>query len=299
MAYKLADRVRETTTTAGTGAIALGGAVSGFRTFASALATGDTTHYAIALGAQWEIGLGTLTAATTLARTTVLASSNNGALVSFDAGIKDVFVTAPAAWLQKTREMNRIARTSNVQITAANDGDLVDVTSGSFTQTFASAAALGSGFKIYYDNSGTGTVTLSGVTGLASVIPGALALIQSDGATLRGYVLNDGKGVPGGVAELGSNGKLPASQSEDLGGGQTWQAVTRNVNVSYQNATGKTILVAFQGATSGPALEVSANNSTFLRISRPLEGATGCAAIPPGYFYRWAVVPPSSPMELR
>jgi len=98
MALVLADRVRETTTTAGTGTVTLAGAVTGYQSF-SVVGNGNTTYYTIAGQgtAEWEVGIGTYTSAgTTLARTTVLASSNSGSLVTFSAGTKDVFVTYPA-----------------------------------------------------------------------------------------------------------------------------------------------------------------------------------------------------------
>jgi len=100
MALVLADRVRETTTTTGTGAITLAGAVTGCQAFSSAIGNTNTTYYTIADqgGANWEVGLGTYTSAgNTLARTTVLSSSNAGALVTFTAGAKDVFVTLPSS----------------------------------------------------------------------------------------------------------------------------------------------------------------------------------------------------------
>lgn len=90
------DRVRETTTTTGTGTVTLGGAVNGFRTFSSVLATGDTCYYTIALGTEWEVGIGTLATSSTLTRDTILESSNSGAAVNFSAGTKEVFLTAPA-----------------------------------------------------------------------------------------------------------------------------------------------------------------------------------------------------------
>jgi hypothetical protein len=98
MAFVLADRVRETTTTTGTGTVTLAGAVLGFQTF-SAIGNGNTTYYTIAgIGtSEWEVGIGTYTSSgTTLSRTTVLASSNSGALVNFSAGTKDVFCDYPA-----------------------------------------------------------------------------------------------------------------------------------------------------------------------------------------------------------
>jgi len=98
MALVLADRVRETTTTTGTGTVTLGGAATGFQSFA-VVGNGNTTYYVIAGQgtSEWEVGIGTYTSAgTTLARTTVLASSNAGSAVNFSAGTKDVFVTYPA-----------------------------------------------------------------------------------------------------------------------------------------------------------------------------------------------------------
>jgi len=95
MALVVKDRVRETSTTTGTGTFTLAGAVTGFQTFSSAIGNANTTYYTIVNGAEFEVGLGTVGAGT-LARTTILASSNAGAAVSFTAGTKDVFVTYPA-----------------------------------------------------------------------------------------------------------------------------------------------------------------------------------------------------------
>jgi len=95
MALVVKDRVRETSTTTGTGALTLAGAVTGFQTFSSAIGNTNTTYYTITNGAEWETGIGTVGAGT-LTRTTVLASSNAGSAVTFSAGTKDVFCTYPA-----------------------------------------------------------------------------------------------------------------------------------------------------------------------------------------------------------
>ena len=98
MALVLKDRVKEQTTTTGTGTITLGGTVSGFESFA-AVGDGNTTYYAIVNPSadEWEVGLGTYTAAgTLLSRDTILESSNSDAAVNFSAGTKDVFVTYPS-----------------------------------------------------------------------------------------------------------------------------------------------------------------------------------------------------------
>ena len=98
MALVLADRVKETTTTTGTGTLTLAGAATGFQSF-SVVGNGNTTYYAIssASGSEWEVGIGTYTSSgTTLARTTILTSSNSGSAVNLSAGTKDVFVTYPS-----------------------------------------------------------------------------------------------------------------------------------------------------------------------------------------------------------
>jgi hypothetical protein len=97
MALLLKDRVKETTTTTGTGDITLAGAVEGFQSFSSALSDADTTYYAISHrdADEWEVGLGTYSSGV-LTRTTVLESSNSDTAVSFAAGTKDIFITLPA-----------------------------------------------------------------------------------------------------------------------------------------------------------------------------------------------------------
>ena len=100
MAFVINDRVKETTTTTGTGAFALGGAVQGFETFASGIGNSNTTYYAIFNPAtsEFEVGLGTLDGdSSDLARTTVISSSNSDSAVNFSAGTKDVFCTMPAS----------------------------------------------------------------------------------------------------------------------------------------------------------------------------------------------------------
>ena len=98
MALLVKDRIKETTSTTGTGTLTLAGAVAGYQAF-SVLGNGATTYYALtdANGTAWEVGLGTYTTSgTTLARTTVLDSSNSGSKITLTSGTHDVFVTYPA-----------------------------------------------------------------------------------------------------------------------------------------------------------------------------------------------------------
>lgn len=93
------DRLAETTDTTGTGTYNLGGAKSGFNSFASRLSTGDTCYLCVRDGADWEVGEYTFTDASpdTMARTTVIASSNGDAAVNWGVGTKDIFMTMPAS----------------------------------------------------------------------------------------------------------------------------------------------------------------------------------------------------------
>ena len=100
MALVINDRVKETSTTTGTGTISLAGAETGYESFVSGVGTTNTTYYAIEFNTagEWEVGIGTVTDATpdTLSRDTVISSSNGDALVNFSAGTKNVFCTLPA-----------------------------------------------------------------------------------------------------------------------------------------------------------------------------------------------------------
>ena len=97
MALVVNDRVKETSTTTGTGTFTLAGAVLGFETFSTAIGNTNTTYYSIVNeNGEFEVGLGTVGAGT-LARTTILSSSNSDSAVNFSAGTKDVFCTLPAS----------------------------------------------------------------------------------------------------------------------------------------------------------------------------------------------------------
>ena len=100
MALVINDRVKETSTTTGTGTFSLAGAETGFETFVAGVGDGNTTYYAISHDGtdQWEVGVGTVTDAgtDTLSRDTIISSSNSDAAVDFTAGGKTVFCTLPA-----------------------------------------------------------------------------------------------------------------------------------------------------------------------------------------------------------
>ena len=97
MALVLKDRVKETSTSTGTGTINLAGAEQGFQGFVAAIGNSNTTYYACTDGTDFEIGIGTYTASgTLLARTTILQSSNSDSAVNWTSGTRTIFCTLPA-----------------------------------------------------------------------------------------------------------------------------------------------------------------------------------------------------------
>jgi hypothetical protein len=95
MAWVYADRVLDTSVTTGTGALTVSGTSPlGWRTFSTVCAVADQFYYTIVdpITGAWETGEGSYSATNTVTRTTVRASSNANALVSFAANSKSVFI---------------------------------------------------------------------------------------------------------------------------------------------------------------------------------------------------------------
>ena len=128
MALVVNDRVKETTTTTGTGTVTLGGAVSGFDTFLAGIGNSNTTYYCIQLAAEFEVGLGTLAAdSSTLARTTVISSSNSDSAVNFSAGAKNVFCTLPASKATVLDASGNLALAGAIDVDGITNLDVVDI----------------------------------------------------------------------------------------------------------------------------------------------------------------------------
>ena len=171
MALKIADRVRETTTTTGTGTINLGGAVTNFETFAANLSNSDTTYYAIVdnTNGDFEVGLGTFATGSpnTLARTTPISSSNSNSAVNFGSGTKDVFITTPAskmAFLNASGSLISSGGTSLMEV--ANDtspqlGGNLDVNGNDIVTT--------SNADLELAPNGTGKVVVKGNTNQGAI----------------------------------------------------------------------------------------------------------------------------------
>ena len=126
MALVLNDRVKETTTTTGTGTINLAGAETGFETFVQGIGNSNTTYYAIVHTSanEFEVGLGTVTDASpdTLSRTTIISSTNSDSAVDFSAGTKNVFCTLPASKAVIEDASNNVALAGTVTVDTGTNG---------------------------------------------------------------------------------------------------------------------------------------------------------------------------------
>jgi trimeric autotransporter adhesin len=154
MALVLKDRVKETTTTTGTGALTLLGASTGYQSFA-AIGNGNTCYYAISStgGSEWEVGIGTYTASgTTLSRDTILESSSGGGAISLSAGTKDVYVVYPAekgVWLDASGNVVQSQFTS-MNVTGTATINVATLTSGTVATTPSVATSIAN--KQYVDD---------------------------------------------------------------------------------------------------------------------------------------------------
>ena len=172
MALVINDRVKETTTTTGTGAVALAGAVTGFETFAAGVGNSNTTYYAIVhqTANEFEVGLGTLDGdSSDLTRTTVISSSNSDSAVDFAAGTKDVFCTIPASKLIFEDASNDVTIGRNLTVT----GDLTITGDDLTMNTNTSGAALIGDGTNFNPVAISGDITI-GTTGTAAIGSGVI-----------------------------------------------------------------------------------------------------------------------------
>jgi len=211
MALVISDRIKESSTTTGTGTLTLGGAVIGFETFTANLSNGDTTYYCCTDNTDFEVGLGTFTSSgTTLARTTILASSNSNNAVNWSSGTRTVFCTLPAA---KTVFLDASGNTSvSGSVTAGsfvigsadiNENDLESIDGITAGTVAASKAAVVDTNK---DITGFRNVTLTGELDAGSLDVSGDADI--DGTTNLDIVDIDGAVSIDATTTIGTNNKI-------------------------------------------------------------------------------------------
>lgn len=181
MALVIRDRVKETTTTTGTGTYTLAGAVTGFETFASVGNT-NTTYYACTDGTDFEVGIGTYASSgTTLARTTILQSSNSDSAVNWGAGTKTIFCTLPAEKMSFLDASGNLVAANGSALTALNASNLASGTVANARldaqlQDVAGLAVTDSGFIV---GDGSNFVLETGATVRTSLGLGTAAVLDT------------------------------------------------------------------------------------------------------------------------
>jgi hypothetical protein len=207
MALILKDRVKESSTSSGTGNITLGGAIPGYQTFNAAIATGSTVYYTIhnltaGSDTEWEVGVGTFTSPSTLSRDTVLSSST-GSKVNFTAGASglEVFVTQPAEQALYTNQATGIVESSG------NGANTITFTNINTTNLVATTVTLTAGTISTNASNATDITNKQYVDGL--VLSGTHfhepVLVEEDVALNAVYVQPNGAGNGVG-ATLTNNG---------------------------------------------------------------------------------------------
>ncbi|CAB4161281.1 hypothetical protein UFOVP732_42 [uncultured Caudovirales phage] len=249
MPHVTADRVRETSTTTGTGSYALAGAAPNFRAFSAVCANADTADYAAVdiNGAGWEIGRGTWSTGNTLARTTILASSNGGVAVNWSAGTRDIFITAPAALLG-----SRAASGANSDITSLSGlTTALSVAQGGTGSTTQSGARTNLGLAIG-TNVQAQSADLSSIAGLA----GTSGLLRKTGAGT--YSLDTASYLTGNQT-ITLSGDITGSGATSIG------ATLANTGVAAGTYTNATVTVDSKGrvtsASSGSGGGVTSFNT--------------------------------------
>jgi len=213
MPLVVADRVKETTSTAGTGTLTLAGAATGFQSFA-VIGNGNQTYYTIAGQgtSEWEVGIGTYTSSgTTLSRDSVLSSSSGGAKVTFSAGTKDVFVVYPSGRAVYGDTVGNVTITTNFQaarLTAADSTSNVTLIYGDAYSVSGASGVPMVDMSGVWNTTGEPTLVKYNVTNTASGTNSLLLDLQT-GGTSRFKVDKNGavtaaSSIFGGAVSVGS-----------------------------------------------------------------------------------------------
>ena len=258
MALVVADRVKETTSTTGTGTYTLAGAADGFETFA-AVGNGNTTYYCCTDNDDFEIGIGTYTASgTTLARTTILQSSNSDNAVNWTAGTRDIFVTQPAEKAVYLDASGNIEAFNASNLTAINASN---ISSGTLSEDRLPSG--GAGAATYGSTSnGTkiDTITLDAKGRVTSVVTGATGDILS---------VTAGTGLSGGGFSGGVTLNLNFAELTDMTGN-----IAGTTEFILQNGTTES-----RKAASEIDISVFNNDSGFTTTSGTVTSVGGTGTV--------------------
>jgi len=222
MAFITADRVKDTSTTTGTGNITVSGSAPfGYRTFSTVLSVADTFYYAIQgqSTAEWEIGVGTYVSTNQFARTTVLASSASGSAVSFSSGTKNVFITLAAA---RTLQLGPSDGPTAGAVPYGTGSTLAYTAAGTAGQLLQSN---GSGAPTWVTAAGTGTVTSVNVSGGTTGLTYSGGPITGSGTITTAGTLAVANGGTGVTTSTGSGNNV-LSASPTLTGTTTVPIIT-------------------------------------------------------------------------
>jgi hypothetical protein len=249
MAFIIKDRVKEGTTTTGTGALTLGGSSATFDPFNSFMTNGDTTYYAVVHTAsgvdEWEVGLGTWNTGNTLTRTTVLSGSNGTSAVDFGSGTKDIFMTYPAA-AAATLDVDSNDLASTVTFGNHTTADLPEGASLYYTDARVDAHLSG-GTGVTY-NAGAISIGQAVGTGDAVTFNGVTSDLTGNADTAT--ALQTARTIAGKSFDGTANITIAAADLSDVD-----QAVATTSNVTFNNitATGTVTLSADPSAALGAA----------------------------------------------
>jgi len=262
MSLVLADRVRETTETTGTGTITLVGAVQGFQSFA-VIGNNNTTYYTINRNTEWEVGIGTYYGGT-LSRDTVYASSNGGAKVNFSAGSKDVFVTYPASKSVNEDANNRVLipyTTGTTNVGSLNVGDATAHTDSGVIAGFTASEPLYLYISLQNTSSANTSYASYAVNDGGHTAYGELGINNANYSYTAAGFPNNGFSTPlasfvesyGGPLVLGSWDNQKISMIIN-GAVSTTDAMTINTNgsVAFNGQVGTAGQVLQSNATSAP-----------------------------------------------
>ena len=314
MPLVIADRVREQSTTTGTGTLTLTGAVIGYQTFSAAVGNGNTTYYTISNPGttEWEVGIGTVSAGQ-LARSTILESSNSDALVNFTAGTKDVFVTYPAEKAVYLDANGNVSALGNVN-SGTWQGTVITVPyGGTGAASFTTGALVkGNGTAALSEASAADIVAAIGST----AVQNATNATNVSGGTISNATIDDTNTVElkdtlftledevdatkkarfqlSGIAtattvtytlpagSAGASTLMDLATAQTINGTKTFSAATQNLG---SNTGASTINVGYGATTSGTTKTVNIGTAgvsgsiTNINIGSAVSGSTGTTNI--------------------